>query len=213
MFGLQTQKRLHDEKIVERWSTLIEGAQGRGEEVFRMTAQKIADSKIPSIKIGKHEVSPQKSGSGKLRPFLVVGHDRFHEYEMFIGFQDYGNYLSVYWYLAGEPTKMPRALGTWQSANSAIVQATGGQGSIVGLTAYLMNLSLGFTGKIFNRVKDVAKGHISSEDMDLFDSEELSAFITIGHHAVLDSVEDLMNGLNQDFSKVDRKTRGFLNIS
>lgn len=204
---------MHHDKVVERWSAIIEGAQGKGEELFRITAKKIEDSKVPNIKIGKHEVSPQKRGSGKLRPFLVIGHDRFHEYEMFVGVQDYGNYLSVYWYLAGEPTRIPRALGLWQSANSATVQATGGRGSILGLTVAIMNLTLGLTGKVFNRVKDAAKGHVSTEDMDLFDTEELSVFVTIGHHAVLDAVEDIMNGLNLDFSKVERKSRGFLNIS
>ena len=51
------------------------------------------------------------------------------------------------------------------------------------------------------------------EELDLFDLQDLRAFNTVCHHAVLSAVEVLMKNLKQDTSKIDRSTRGFLGIS
>lgn len=50
-------------------------------------------------------------------------------------------------------------------------------------------------------------------DLDLFDLQDLTAFATNAHHCLLKTVEKLMAGLNQDPSKIDRKSKGFLGIS
>jgi len=50
-------------------------------------------------------------------------------------------------------------------------------------------------------------------DLDLFDLQDLKAFNTVCHHSVLQAVEKLILSLNQDPSKIDRKSRGFLGIS
>jgi len=50
-------------------------------------------------------------------------------------------------------------------------------------------------------------------DLDLFDLQDLTAFATNAHHCLLKTVEKLMANLNQDPSKIDRKSRGFLGIS
>lgn len=47
----------------------------------------------------------------------------------------------------------------------------------------------------------------------LFDQEELTAYVTCAHHCVLKAVERVMQGLGQDPSKIDRKSRGFLGVS
>jgi hypothetical protein len=49
--------------------------------------------------------------------------------------------------------------------------------------------------------------------MNVFDIEELTAFTTTIHHAVTGAVEAVMKGMDMDFSKIDTKARGFLNIS
>mgnify|MGYP000604337642 CR=1 FL=1 len=51
------------------------------------------------------------------------------------------------------------------------------------------------------------------EELDLFDLQDLTAYATNCHHSLLKAVENLMLSLNQDPSKIDRKTRGFLGIS
>lgn len=49
--------------------------------------------------------------------------------------------------------------------------------------------------------------------LNLFDEQDLRAYVTAVHHGVLDAVVDLMIALGQDASKLDRKTNGFLGIS
>jgi len=49
--------------------------------------------------------------------------------------------------------------------------------------------------------------------LDLFDQQDLRAYVTNAHHCLLEAVEKLMVSLNQDPSKIDRKSRGFLGIS
>jgi len=58
----------------------------------------------------------------------------------------------------------------------------------------------------------------SSEDtlsflLDIFKQQDLRAYATVVHHALLKAVIDLMSELEQDSSKIDRKSRGFLGIS
>lgn len=49
--------------------------------------------------------------------------------------------------------------------------------------------------------------------LDIFQQQDLNAYATVVHHCILKSVEDIMNGLNQDPSKIERKSKGFLGIS
>lgn len=51
------------------------------------------------------------------------------------------------------------------------------------------------------------------QDLDLFDVQDLKAYNTVCHRAVLKAVEKLVRSLDQDVSKIDRSTRGFLGIS
>lgn len=50
-------------------------------------------------------------------------------------------------------------------------------------------------------------------DLDLFNQQDLIAFATNAHHCLLKAVEKLMTNLNQDPTKIDRRSRGFLGIS
>lgn len=50
-------------------------------------------------------------------------------------------------------------------------------------------------------------------DLDLFDQQDLRAYTTVAHHCMQKAVDKLMLGLDQDPSKLDRKSRGFLGIS
>jgi hypothetical protein len=50
-------------------------------------------------------------------------------------------------------------------------------------------------------------------ECNLFDQQDLRAYATVVHHAVQKSVEKLMRDNNQDTSKMERKSRGFLGIS
>jgi hypothetical protein len=50
-------------------------------------------------------------------------------------------------------------------------------------------------------------------DLDLFDQQDLRVYTTNMHHCLLQAVTKLMLGANQDSSKIDRKSRGFLGVT
>jgi hypothetical protein len=50
-------------------------------------------------------------------------------------------------------------------------------------------------------------------ELDLFEQQDLTAYTTVCHHSTLKAVENLMQKLNQDTTKIDRKSKGFLGIS
>ena len=52
-----------------------------------------------------------------------------------------------------------------------------------------------------------------SLNLDLFQSQDLTAYATTVHHCLLKAIDKLMAELHQDSSKIDRKSRGFLGIS
>ncbi len=54
---------------------------------------------------------------------------------------------------------------------------------------------------------------MSIDDLNLFNKQDLKAYVTNVHHCLLEAVEKLMTDLNQDPSKIERKSRGFLGIS
>jgi len=54
---------------------------------------------------------------------------------------------------------------------------------------------------------------VGLDELNLFNRQDLTAYATCVHHCLLEAVEKLMVGMNQDPSKIDRKTRGFLGIS
>lgn len=58
-----------------------------------------------------------------------------------------------------------------------------------------------------------AIGGASMMQLDIFQTEELSAFVTLVHEALKGATSDSMKELSLDFTKVDTHTHGFLNIS
>jgi hypothetical protein len=49
--------------------------------------------------------------------------------------------------------------------------------------------------------------------LDLFDEQDLRAYVTAVHHAFLDAVVELLTTLGQDASRLERSSKGFLGIS
>ncbi len=58
-----------------------------------------------------------------------------------------------------------------------------------------------------------SKSSIALDELDLFELQDLEAYTTVCHHSTLKAVGNLMLALDQDPSKIDRKSRGFLGIS
>jgi len=49
--------------------------------------------------------------------------------------------------------------------------------------------------------------------MDIFDLEELTAYVTTVHHTLVAATKSVSETVGFDFTKVDTKSKGFLNIS
>ncbi len=58
-----------------------------------------------------------------------------------------------------------------------------------------------------------SKSPMALEELDLFELQDLTAYTTVCHHSTLKAVRNLMLGLDQDPSKIERKSKGFLGIS
>ena len=65
----------------------------------------------------------------------------------------------------------------------------------------------------FERLALVLRRRAPSLDLDLFDEQDLRAYVTAVHHCFLDAVVELLTSLQQDASKLERSSKGFLGIS
>lgn len=201
-------KRLKDEKVVEKWSTLIEGASGKQGALYTFIADKLESLNVPNITLSRQFIKPERGGIEKeKREFLVIENTKIGNYDIYISARDYGKQLSVAWYMVLEKDTLHRSLK--QNPIRTIIAAPfiiiSNVFSLVGRVASLSG-SHAFGGK---------NGAIASfgRGFNLFDQEEIGAYTGTVHGAVTDGVEEIMNGLNLDFTKVDTKTRGFLNLS
>ena len=48
--------------------------------------------------------------------------------------------------------------------------------------------------------------------IDIFDQQDVRAYLTVTHHCLFEAVESLMKELGQDFSRIERKSKGFLEV-
>jgi hypothetical protein len=184
-------KRIPQERVVERWTGLIKGAQGQGERVLNDAVRLIEELGAPHIHAMRRKLRPGPGFFPTAREFLVVEHKVLDTHDMYIGVRDYGNQLLVVWYLVEEPVSFLR----WfkRSPISALIFWP-----LLLLARIFARLRRG-TGTLWN-------------SLNLFDQEELTAYVTTVHHALLESVKAMTEEQRLDFTKVEPRTRGFLNI-
>jgi hypothetical protein len=172
---------LHKQKILDDWSVMIEGAQGREQEIYQWAAWFIQQSQVPGVRIEmiKVKAAPALTGGllpiGKEREYLMISHESLKDYRMYINARNYGNNLDVSWYLTCEPRFLKRYFSALLTKESSVT-------------------ALSFA-------------------LNLFEQQDLRAYVTVIHHSLLKAVEGLMTRLGQDASRMDRKSRGFLGIS
>jgi hypothetical protein len=173
-----------DLKILEKWSTMIEDAKGRGEELLRETMRLIQEREVPGIEIKKVLVCTKQTLTQKAqeREYLMIVNNQRHlkDFKMYVGATDYGKNLNCYWYFTCEP-------GPFKKLGSILYSKLGREGEA-------SPLALSFA-------------------LNLFEDQDLTAYVTIIHHAVLDAVKEISQSVGFDFTKVDTKSRGFLNIA
>jgi hypothetical protein len=95
-------------EILENWSCLISGAQGKGDQIMIATEELVASTKAPSVEMLEESVGPSLSKTvfGDVRKFLVCINKiglKFRSYKIFINANDYGKNLFVSWYLTHKP--------------------------------------------------------------------------------------------------------------
>ena len=170
---------LKDEKVIDSWATIIEGAQDKAATIFEMTQSALTESEAPDVEWEMVEAQPSRVKGffqGKKRDYLMVTNKGVGDsYRMYLGARDYGKQLDVTWFLTVEP-KWLKSI-----AKGAATLATGG------VAAALMGI-------------------------DIFDQQDLRAYVTVTHHCLLKAVATVMGELGQDVSKIDRKSKGSLEV-
>lgn len=105
IFAVQT---LNKDQVIDSWSALIEGGQGKSEQLFGETHDFVEESQAPNLTMAMREIAPGVAAglAGRTRTFLVIsenGNPRLNPYEMFLNCRDYGNNLDVSWYVTYRP--------------------------------------------------------------------------------------------------------------
>ena len=182
-------------RTINSWSSLIGGAQGKNEIVFNNVKKLLSEVGAPNIDIDHRNVC--LSGiSGMFaggRRQLVIENNKLKGYNVFISIEDYGKQLNVSWYLMLKTNWLTNMLKL--------------------VVIHPFSIIFMFPVVVFAKIFYSSTGTTIPELMNVFDVEELTAFSTTVHHAVTGAVENMMKGMDMDFSKVDTKARGFLNIS
>jgi hypothetical protein len=179
---------LKEDKVLEKWAQLVPNAQGRGNQIIEETAKAVQTSNAPGVRAEMARVYP------KIAPGLLD--------------KQFSNYVEKqgrdYLMITNDNIKSMRLLiGAQDYGNS------------LNISWYLV-----CEPNTLSKVFGAFSGKTSSDGSkwspfitDLFMEEELTAYTTLTHHCVLSAVEALMLNLGQDFSRVDRKSKGFMGIS
>lgn len=217
-------KEFEEEKITERWSYLIEGAQGKGKKIFKGAERNIKEINPPHVQFKEEMLTPKFTLAGILRAekreFLVVSNKYLEGYKLYVGAQDYGNQLMVSWYLISEPVStliaVLKKMVEWIKSHwkiSLIVFLAGLIPTLITESYFpIVIIWLLFLAYVAF-VSLTSKKSVLPQMMNIFDLEELTAYVTTVHHAVLDATKEVSEDVGFDFTKVDQKSRGFLNIS
>lgn len=184
------------EQIIERWSTMISGASGRGEALIEDTQRLIGESRVSDVRVQRRRMSPSvlRGIMGGSRSLVVITHtdnSNLKPFKMYLQARDYGFNLQVSWYVVIQPNSAEKLM--------AFLLST----PLIGLLFLPIHLLIRLVGA----------GKSGVLELDLFDEEDLSAYVTNVHHCALDAVQALMKTLRQDFSRVNRHAQGILGIS
>ena len=204
---------INENNIVEEWSQIILGMGGKGEELLKAVAAKLQAQNLPDVVFARKEASLGQSNytfGDKRYEFVTMRHSRYPDYEMFIGAIDRAGQLKVSWYLT---VALPgKIMGKLRAINKADRESMPRAMRAPQMLAKTL-------GKMMaQKLNEKAAGkpvpiRVRPEDMTMDDKEELGTYITVAHNVVLAALEEAMNDLKLDYSKVDKHSQGFLNLS
>jgi len=194
---------IKDENIVQEWSQLVLQMGNKGEELLKSVAAKIQELNMPLVTLVRKEATLGKSDNRY--EFVSVKHDKYPDYEVWIGAIDRMGQLKVSWFLTvtlpNVVTAKMRALNRGNSTEPKKLRMEQKFGRMLGAK---------LTEKISGKPTPV---RVRPDEMTMDDKEEYGVFMSLVHQAVMGSLEEMMSSLNLDFSKVDTHSEGFLNLS
>lgn len=184
------------EDVVDQWGTLIQGAQEQGDMLLEEVARGILDSEAPNVRMERRDVAPSwlRGMLGGRRSFLIVSngeHPRLKPFRMYINARAYGQNLQMNWYLMQQP----------------------GIGETFTKLMLLVPLLNFFALPIVWMSRMNQSPHAGVLELDFFDQQDLNAYVSNAHHCLLAAVDEVVVGLGQDPSRIDRKSRGFFGVS
>lgn len=194
---------ISEENTVQEWSQLLLGMGGRGDELMKTIVRKIQEINIPDAIVARKQ--GRLGNSDTLREYISVIHNRYPDFEFWIGAIDRAGQLKLSWYLTEAIRN--RVTQTMINLNR------GGRSEPKKLrSSQRLGRELG--RRLTERITgEKTPARVSSHQMTMDDHEEFGAYMTIVHQAVLAGLEEIMNELHLDFTKVDKHTEGFLNLS
>jgi len=202
-FSFNKAPTISDDNIVQEWSQLVLGMGNKGEELLKSIARKIQELNMPLVTLARKEAT--LGNSDNRYEFVSVKHEKYPDYDVWIGAIDRMGQLKVSWFLTvalpNIITAKMRALNRGTSTEPKRQRSSKIFGKM---------LAQKINEKISGKPTPI---RVSPDEMTMDDKEEYGVFMSLIHQAVTGSLEEMMNGLNLDFSKVDTHSEGFLNLS
>ena len=176
-------------QVLDQWSNLLEGCQGLGESVLQAVERNLQAAQAPGVVWKRETVAPGwlKGFMGARRDFLSVTSPEFKKYIMCVNARDFGNNLNVAWYLALEP---PLSLGAL-------------------ILILILTIPLFFTPLLYL----FFVGLRASRQPNIFDQQDLQAYVTVAHTAVIKAVEQVMRERELDVGRLERRSRAGLAVA
>ena len=176
-------KVINDTVILDRWSTVIPEGAGLAEQLYQRTEHFIRQSQAPGVRIRRKTLAP-----GWLEG--IFGSRR--------------KFLEV-------STSSYSALGSY------VIDINGSDYGDSMVVSWFLITRIGALGTVVGNVSHRLSGKevpaTLTADLDLFQKNiQLKGFATTVHRALLQAVDELMQGLGQDTNQIDPRT-GFLGLS
>lgn len=202
-FSFNKAPTISDDNIVQEWSQLVLSMGNKGEELLKRVTQKIQELNMPNTTLVRKEAT--LGNSSNRYEFVSVKHEKYPDYEVWIGAIDRMGQLKVSWFLTvalpNIVTAKMRALNRGTSAEPKRERSS----KILGkMLAQKINMKI-HGGFVPIRVRP--------DEMTMDDKEEFGVYMSLVHQAILSGLQEIMNDLNLDFTKVDKHSEGFLNLS
>jgi len=115
---------LREDKILEKWSVLIQNAKGKGSEIVRRITNNVEEANVPGMKAEMAKVFPKmvpgfldtkvfKTIEREGRDYLMIRNSSIDSMLLLVGAQDYGKNLFVSWYLICEPRTVDKVFAAF----------------------------------------------------------------------------------------------------